>query len=247
MKRTLILVILLPIVMWGQKQHNVDEIVDQLNDMWRANSSISEMKMDIITPHWERTLQMKSWTQGEEKAFIIIEAPKKDAGTATLKLDNEMWNYLPNTGKVIKIPPSMMMGSWMGSDFTNDDLVRETSYQEDYDVSLFRPEGAEDDKLYLNMIPHEDAPVVWGKVVTTIREADYIPLRMDFYDESGELMRVMIYGDIKEIGGRTIPTTMILEPKTKEGHRTTVTYLTAQFNVNVPDDIFTLRHLKQGK
>ncbi len=247
MKKIILLITVLPLALFGQKEHNLDDIVDKLDDMWRANSSISEMKMDIITPHWERTLEMKSWTQGEEKAFILIEAPKKDAGTATLKIENEMWNYLPNTGKVIKIPPSMMMGSWMGSDFTNDDLVRESSYQDDYDVKLFRPEGAQEGRLYLEMIPHEDAPVVWGRIVTEIRESDYLPVKMDYFDEDGELMRRMRFEDIKELGGRTIPTVMVLEPMTKEGHRTTVTYVDAQFNVNVPDDIFTLRRLKQGR
>ena len=246
MKRATFLLVLLPVLLFAQ-DYDVNTIVEKLDDLWKANSSITTMQMHILTPHWERTLEMEGWSQGDDQAFILIKSPKKDRGTSTLKLEKEMWNYLPNTNKVIKIPPSMMMGSWMGSDFTNDDLVRESSYTDDYDVSLFRPEGAEDDKLYLLMIPHEDAPVVWGRVVSTIREADFMPLKQEFYDEDDELMREMILSDFTDFGGRVIPATMTLIPTTKEGHKTTVTYVKAQFNVKIDPSIFTLRHLKQGK
>ena len=121
--------------------------------------------MEIVTPHWQRTMAMDAWSIGMDKTFIRIKSPAKDKGIATLRIENEMWNYLPKTNKVIKVPPSMMMSSWMGSDFTNDDLVREFSLFEDYSYEMIRPENAVDSLLYVNCIPREDLPVVWGNVV----------------------------------------------------------------------------------
>ena len=122
--------------------HDVEAIVKKMDQLYRSETSHAEIEMQITTPHWERTLAMNVWTKGMDKTFIRIMAPKKERGVATLRIGNEMWNYLPKTNKVMKIPPSMMMGSWMGSDFTNDDLVKESSMLNDYTYKLIKPEDA---------------------------------------------------------------------------------------------------------
>ena len=172
---------------------------------------------------------------------------EKEKGTATLRIGNEMWNYLPKTDKVMKIPPSMMMGSWMGSDFTNDDIVKESSMREDYTYEFFSPDEPKEDLIYIELIPKEDTPVVWGKIETAVRSKDYLPVWQKFYDEKGNLMRIMEFKEIKEMGGRTIPTVMELTPQDEEGHKTIVRYLEAKFNIELDDDTFTLRNLQKKR
>lgn len=220
------------------------DIVKKLDELYRSESSFGELEMEIVTPHWQRTLRMKIWTKGMDKTFIRISSPQKEKGVATLRIGNEMWNYLPNTNKVIKIPPSMMMSSWMGSDFTNDDLVNEFSLIENYHYKLITPEDPERDLLYIESIPREDLPIVWGKLITAVRKGDYIPVWEKYYDEKGSLMRLMNFEDIRDFDGRKIPAVMELIPQNKEGHKTVIRYLELQFDKTVDDNIFSLRNLR---
>jgi len=158
-----------------------------------------------------------------------------------------MWNYLPKTNKVMKIPPSMMMSSWMGSDFTNDDLVREFTFLDDYHYELISPENAEEDLLYVQFRPKEGLPIVWGKIIIAVRRENYLPLWQAYYDEKGKLMRMMNFKQIKTFDGRLIPSVMELIPKHKEGHRTVIRYLNIKFDVALSPDVFSLRHLRSRR
>jgi len=166
---------------------------------------------------------------------------------ATLRVGNEMWNYLPKTDKVMKIPPSMMMGSWMGSDFTNDDLVKEYTFLQDYHFEMAAIPDPQPGLLYVKSIPLPDRPIVWGHVITAVREEGLMPKWQEFYDEKGKLMRRIDFSDIRSFGDRTIPAVMTLVPLNKEGHRTVVRYLEAAFNVPVSNDTFALRNLRTRK
>ncbi len=223
------------------------DIVAKIDQLYRSSSSYAVMEMVITTPHWSRALSLEVWTKGTEKTFIVINEPKKEKGTATLRIGNEMWNYLPQTAKVIKVPPSMMMGSWMGSDFNNDDLVRETSMLDDYDFRLIEPSQKESGTLCIEMIPHENTPVVWSKIILTVRENDYLPVREEYYDEKGKMMRLMEFKDVRRMGGKIIPATMELTPRNKVGNRTVVSYKKVDFDIPLRDDIFSLRNLKKGR
>lgn len=219
-------------------------MMKKIDRLYRSESSYAEMEMHIVTPHWERTLRMKAWTQGTKKTFIRITRPKKEEGAATLRIGNEMWNYLPKTNKVMKIPPSMMMGSWMGSDFTNDDLVKEFTLLDDYIYEFIEPEKAEEGYLYVKAVPKKGRPIIWGKQIIKVRKDDSIPVREEFFDEKGNLMRVMNFKDITTFDDRKIPAVMEMIPQEKEGKKTELRYLEAEFNANVDDDIFTLRNLR---
>lgn len=230
----------------GAAQANVDSLIHEVDRLYRAQSAYAEIEMEIVTPHWQRTLSMDSWSEGMKKTFIRITAPAREKDMATLRIDNEMWNYLPKANKVMKIPPSMMMGSWMGSDFTNDDLVKESSFFEDYTYGLVEPDSADSKLYYIDCVPHEDVAVVWGRVTVAITKTGHLPVWQKYYDEKGDLMRVMYYGDVQTIGGRTIPTTLEMVPQHKEGHRTTIRYSELEFNIRLPDDTFSLRNLRSG-
>ncbi len=223
---------------------NVEEVVRKIDELYRANSSYAKLEMEIVTPHWQRTLLMDTWTEDTSKTFIRILSPAKEKGLATLRLKNEMWNFLPRANKVIKIPPSMMMSSWMGSDFTNDDLVKEFTLVDDYSHKFIRPQDADPDLLYIESRPNEDLPIVWGKIVGAVTKNSYLPVWNRYYDEKDKLMRIIDYSEVKRLGGRLIPSVMELIPQDKDGQKTVLRYLSAEFNIRHPEEIFSLRNLR---
>lgn len=228
-------------------ENDIDNILKKMDDLYRSESSRSHVVMEVVTPRWERTLEMTVWTEGEDKTFIRIHEPRKEKGMGTLRIENEMWNYLPKTNKVMKIPPSMMMGSWMGSDFTNDDIVAEITYLKDYTYQWTEVESPEEGVVYIKLTPKEGVPVVWGYLVMAVRENDLLPVWERYYDEKDRLMRTMVFSDIRQFGTRTLPSTMEVVPANKEGHRTTVRYDQCEFDAPLEDDIFTLRNLRSPR
>ena len=224
----------------------VEKIVNFIDQLYRSKTSYAVMEMHIVTPHYQRTLKMLVWTKGMDRTFIRITSPKKERGVATLRIKNEMWNYLPKIKKVMKISPSMMMGSWMGSDFSNDDLVKESSMQEDYTYKIITPDEATPDLIYIELIPNEDSTIVWGKIVTAVRSSDYIPVWQHFYDEKGKLMRILNYKDIKTFGSKTIPSVMEMIPQNKQGHKTIIRWQDGNFDTIIEDSIFSRRNLQKS-
>jgi outer membrane lipoprotein-sorting protein len=240
----LLFIMALTIPLNGQNQQKVKEIIKSIDELYRSKSSYAEMEMEIVTPHWERTLKMDIWTKNMNKTFIRILEPAKEKGVATLRIGNEMWNYLPKTNKVIKIPPSMMMSSWMGSDFTNDDLVNEFSLLEDYHYEIIHPSDARQDLIYIKCTPKENLPIVWSHIIMSIREEDYIPVKEEYYDEKDQLIRIINYKNITIFDKRKIPSVMELIPQNKEGHKTVLHYHKAEFDISLNKDTFTLRNLR---
>ncbi len=227
----------------SQRPVSARDIVETMDELYRSDASYSEVAMTIVTPHWERTLEMNVWTKGMDRTFIRITAPPKERGVGTLRIDNEMWNYLPKVNKVIKIPPSMMMSSWMGSDFTNDDLVSEFTFLDDYTFRLIEVNDAVADVLYVECRPREGRPIIWSRVVLAVRAEDYLPIWEKYYDEDNEVVRELKFSDIKTMDGRLLPATLTMIPHDEEG-RTVINYKSIQFNPDLGNDIFTLRHLR---
>jgi len=217
-------------------------LIREMEDLYRADSSYAQLTMRVETPHYQRTMTMESTSLGTEKAFIRILSPKKDRGIATLKQDKEMWNYFPKINKVIKVPPSMMMGSWMGSDFTNDDLVKETTLADEYILQL-----TETDELYtIILLPREQTITVWGKIEYTIDKKSMVPVRQVFFEDDGTEVRVLTYKEPKQFADAMLPSVMEMVPLNKEGHKTVVIYDTLELNVDdISNELFTLRNLKK--
>jgi outer membrane lipoprotein-sorting protein len=223
-----------------------EEILDYVDDLFRGDSSQGLMAMHIVTEHWERTLELEFWSEGVDKSLIRILAPKKEAGTATLRVDKEIWNYLPKTNKVIKLPSSMMSGSWMGSHFTNDDLVKESRFTEDFTFEkTFEGQKEGQGVIEIACYPKPEAPVVWGKVQLTIRQADFLPVQILYYDEDMNLARTMVYSDIGPLGGRDLPRLMTVIPADKPREKTEVSYSELNFDVKMAGDVFSLRNLRR--
>jgi outer membrane lipoprotein-sorting protein len=230
----------------AEQTREAQDILKRVDELYRSNSSQALFEMEIVTPHWKRTLKIEAWSKGMDKTFLRILEPKKERGMTTLRIENEMWNFLPKTNKVMKIPPSMMMSSWMGSDFTNDDLVKEYTFLEDYHFEETTVDESKTGEIYIKCTPKKDRPIVWGYIIVAVSKKDDMPLWQKFYDEKGKLMREMIYRDIKTFGNRTIPSVMELISTSKKGNRTLVRYLEASFNLKIPDDTFSLRNLRSG-
>lgn len=222
------------------------EILDYIDDLFRGDSSEAHLTMRVKTEHWERTLELEAWSKGKEKSLIRILAPKKEEGTATLKSGTDLWNYLPKVNRVIKLPSSMMSGSWMGSHFTNDDLVKESRMAEDYNFEItFEGEREGENIIEITCIPKPEAAIVWGKVAVIVDAKTYIPKRIDYYDEDMEPARTLTYSDPKEFGDRTLPAKLVITPEDKPDESTTVIYEDISFNIGVPDTKFSLRELRR--
>jgi outer membrane lipoprotein-sorting protein len=222
------------------------QILDKVDKMWRGESSVGTYLMKIKTTHWGRNLRIKSWTKGLDYTLIRIEYPKKEKGVATLKVENNLWNYLPKIKRIIKVPSSLMMGSWMGSHFTNDDLVKESTLVNDYHHRItFEGERDGQEVYEITLLPKEEAAVVWGKIIILIRKRDLMPLYEEFCDEKEKPVRKMILSDVKKMGGRFLPTRMKVVPYDKPGEFTEITYVDIAFDIELPETFFSLRNLKQ--
>lgn len=230
----------------AQDAPDATEIVRRADQKMRGESSRSEITMRIVRPSWERELSMKGWSLGNRFSLILVTAPARDAGTAYLKRGNEIWHWLPDINRTVKLPPSMMSQSWMGSDFSNNDLVRESSIVTDYDHSLAGDSTVSGrDCWRIEMTPKPDAPVVWGTVVSYISMGEYLQLRTEFYDEDGRLVKTMEGSEIATLGGRTIPTRMDMIPADEEGHRTVLLYHSLQFDVGLEESFFSIQNMKR--
>lgn len=198
--------------------------------------------MSVKTARYERTFSMDTWSQGTEKSLIRITAPARDAGVSTLKVDENLWNFLPNTGRTMKVPSAMMAGSWMGSHLTNDDLVGETRLSDDYTFAEIPSPNPE--HVLIRCTPKPEAPVVWGYVDVEVRK-DGVPVSQDFYDEDGRKVRTLSFSDVQQIDGKQVAMSMLVTPHEKPGEFTKFTFKTLQFDPVLEPGFFSLQSLKK--
>ncbi len=223
------------------------EIVRKAEDLLRGRTSYFEMEMTIVKPDWSRTMGMKAWGLEPHYALVYLTEPARDKGTVTLKRGGEIWNWIPAVQKEIKIPPSMMLQSWMGSDFTNDDLVRESSVVDDYTHQLLGTDNLAGYPCWrILMIPKPEAGVVWGKIIVWISKEEYFELRADYYSEEGDLVKTFVGSNVRTIGGRTIPTHWEMIPVDKPGNKTVLDYMNAMFNPkNINEAFFSQQNMRK--
>lgn len=225
---------------------NATEIVKKADELMRAKSSYSEITMKVVKPDWSREMSMKVWALEPDYALIYITSPARDKGTVTLKRKTEVWNWLPSAQKVIKIPPSMMLQSWMGSDFTNDDLVRESSVIKDYTHKLLGEEKTSGFDCYkIQLDPKPDAGVIWGKIITWIVKESYLQPKVEYYDEDGFLVKSFVGSNPQIMDGRKIFTHWEMIPEDKPGNKTIMDYTKIQFNIKIDESFFSEQNMKR--
>ena len=224
------------------------EIVKKADDKGRGQTSQGVMTLTIVRPDWTRSITLKSWSKGTEYSLIYISAPAKEKGQVFLKRQNDMWNWIPSIERIIKIPPSMMMQSWMGSDFTNDDLVKESSIVVDYTQTLLGKEKIRDQECYkIELIPLPDAAVTWGKVITWITVDGFNQWKAEYYDEDSSLVNVMNAYNIKKLGDRDIPSRLEIIPVNKNGDKTILEMNNMVFDKPISDNFFSQQNMKSVK
>ena len=248
---TLTLALLISVSIPGAStQEPVDprDIIQRVDRVLRGESSRGVATMEVVTENWDRKVTMELWSLGTEYSLIRVRAPQKEAGTATLMADGDIWNYLPKVDRTIKIPASMMGGSWMGSHFTNDDLVKESQLIDDYDIEVAF-DGERDGVAVWEFLltPKAEAAVVWGRLEFQVRQSDDMPLWAKYYDEDGELSRTMEYSEFAELGGRLVPSVMHMHPSDKPAERTSVYYEELEFDLDVDPSFFSFRNLQRRR
>jgi hypothetical protein len=222
------------------------QILDKVDDLYRSSSSYSLGTMTVTTAHWKRSLNMEFWTKGKNKSLIRILAPKKEKGTTTLRSGNDIWNYLPKVKRVIKLPSSMMAASWMGSHFTNDDLVKESRMAEDYTFELtFSGASGGQEIVEITCHPKPEAAVVWGKVLVRARRQGYIPLFVKYFDEDLRLARTMTFSEVAQLGRRRLPSVVTMVPEDTPEESTVIQYEKMTFDLELDDEFFSLRTLQR--
>ena len=235
--------VILPILLSAQ---NATEIVRKADEKFQGEiSSQSEMTMKIVRPTWERTVTFKSWSKGKENSLTLITYPAREKGQTFLKLGNDMWNWNPSINRMIKLPASMMSQGWMGSDFSNDDVLKESSLVVDYSHTIKGSEIIEDNDCYkIELIPKSEAAVVWGKMIIWISKNQYLQLKSEFYDEDGYLIKTEYGYDIKRMDDREIPTRFVIQPAEEKGNQTIITLNSAKFNIAIKDNFFSQQNMK---
>ena len=226
----------------------VDELIRHIDELWRGETSKASMTMTVKTRRYERSMTLEAWSRGKDYSLVVIRDPVKDRGISTLKVKENIWNYLPKINRVTKVPSSMMSGSWMGSHFTNDDLVKESTYEDDYDSSISF-EGMRDGKsIYeITSLPKPEAAVVWGKVVMEIEQQTLTPYHARYYDEDGVLIRTLTFDRNKTIGGRIVPMRLSLQPEDKPNESTVILYQDISFGVPLEAGFFSLQNLQRRR
>jgi outer membrane lipoprotein-sorting protein len=216
------------------------------NKFYGEESAVSVMKMTIVRPTWERTVEFKSWNEGTEKSLTLITAPASEKGQTFLKRGNEMWSWNPSISRLIKLPPSMMSQGWMGSDYTNDDILQESSIINDYTHEIIGEDTIEGRACYIiKLVAKEEAAVIWGHKLRWIDKSDFLFLKAELYDADQYLVRTETGSRIRKMDGRMIPTRLEVIPEEEEGNKTILLIEEIEFNVSIPDQFFSQQNMKR--
>jgi len=244
MKKTVILC-LFSVLMQTVFPQEAKEIVRKAYNKMEGDSHESLMSMSIVRPSWSRTLVFKTWAKGTAYSMVLITEPAKEKGQVFLKRKNEMWNWIPSIGRMVKLPPSMLSQGWMGSDYTNDDLLKGNSWVDDYDHVMLGREVTEGYECYkIKMIPHAETAVVWGSIVVWISVQENYLLRSEYYDEDGQPVKTETASRLQQMDGRMIPTHFEIIPAGKQGHKTVVEIKSIRFNIPLDEKFFSLQNMK---
>jgi len=224
------------------------EIVAAVESRLWGSTVSGKYEMTITTPYWKRTLMLRMWMRRPDKSFVRILSPAKEAGIGSLRIKSEMWNYLPSVERVIKIPPSMMLQPWMGSDFSNDDLVKESSMINDYTHKIAGIEDYKGTEVYrVISTPKPEAAVIWGSIVYLVRKSDLMPVRQEYIDERGQIIKALTFSEIRKFGDRLLPSRWEMRPTQKPGNATRIRVVDVVFDKPIKDSIFTLRNLRRRR
>jgi outer membrane lipoprotein-sorting protein len=225
---------------------NAKEIIKKADDKMQGNSNICQISMTIVRPTYTRTVEFKNWSLGRDYFMTLITAPAKDKGQVFMKSNTDLWNFMPSINRMIKLPPSMMSQGWMGSDYTNDDLVKQTSIVNDYDQTVLGNEMIAERNCYkIEMIPHSNANVIWSKVITWIDKEKLHFLKSEYFDEEGYLVRTERSTIVKVFDNREIPSIIEIFSAEESENKTILEFISIDFDVDIQENFFTQQNMKK--
>lgn len=225
---------------------DVTALSERLDTLWTSRASIARIELIVARPDTTRTLRMRAWTMGNQRALVVVEAPERERGTATLRRDRNLWTYLPRVARTMRIPPSMMLSSWMGSDFTNDDLTQSSQYREDFTGTVVGRSDAPAGWL-VRYEAHDGVAGLWRRVEFVVNDAGTLPLEARYFDRRGQLARTLRFEDVRAMDGRTIPTRLVLSPSDHPEQHTELHYLDIDFDADVSEGTFSLTELERDR
>ena len=230
--------------LWANPKKDISKLLRHIEDLYRMESSRGEIEIEIINPNFQRKLRVKVWAKGQDFTLVRVLSPAKEKGMTTLRRRREIWNFYPKISRTMKIPPSMMMASWMGSDFTNDDLVRESSLVRDYHAKVTGASGK--NLIEVTLTPKKNTVTVWGKIRLEIDLVKRLPIKQVYYDELGRKIRTLAFRKLKNFSGRILPSELEMLPETenKRGRRTIIRYLSLQPD-QLSEAFFSIRNLRK--
>jgi len=248
MKIFVLVFLTLTVVQLQIAAQDAKQIIQNVLDLQNGKSNQAEMEMTLVRLKYTRKISMKTWSLGMDYFMIYISEPARDKGQVFLRRSNDMWNWMPNISRMIKIPPSMMAQNWMGSDFTNDDLVKMNSLVEDYEHKLIGEETIEGFPCHIiELIPKPNSAVVWGKITVWVAKDEYYQLRVEYYDEDFDLINKMEASDVKQFDDRKLPSRLVMTPLNKKGQQTIMNYKSISFSIDLPESFFSQQNMKRIK
>ena len=241
-----LLFIRLSVLSFFASAQNVEEIIQKAEDRLKGNTSYSEPTVTTIRPNWEREMKIKTWTKGDHFSVTLVLSPARDKGTVFLKRDKELWNFVPSIDRTVKMPPSMLSQSWMGTDVTNDDILRESSMKRDYDKKILGSESIEGYDCYqIELIPKAGVNSIWGKIHVWISKDENMQLKVEYYDEDDALINTILSKSIQKMDGLLQPTITEIIPANKPGNKTRMTLTVRKLNLPVDEALFTTQYMKR--
>jgi hypothetical protein len=226
-------------------EKELKEILANTDKLWVGEASEAQLSMNVKTANYSRTLELKYWVKGKKNTMVLITSPKKEKGTVTLKINDDMYNYLPKVARTVKVSSALRGGSWMGSHFTNDDLIRATLLNDSYDATVLNKSTQNKKSVWkIQLIPKKNTPTPWGKIVLELNHTDNLPMKQQYYDEDKKLVRTITYSNVKKMGDRQVPTIIKVIPESKKGEYTQLTYKKIDYSVKLNDDFFSLTRIE---
>ncbi len=245
MKASIILIFGFYFALITSNGQSAKEIIEKAYEINNDRSNFTEMTMTIVRPTWKRTIGFKTWSKTSEFSMALVTEPAKEKGQTFLKRGNEMWNWVPSINRMIKLPPSMMSQGWMGSDFSNDDLLKESSIVKDFEHSFLEAETFDNKQCYkIKLVPKPDAAVVWGALVKWISKDGLFQLKTEYYDEDNLLVKTELASNIRQMHDRQIPTHFEIVPTDKPGNKTLLDIVNVKFNIEIEDGFFSQQRMK---
>jgi len=239
-----ILLLLLPIVAFAQSYPSGKTILDKVDDNMSTKTRIMTASMEIGTERTKRTMTMKTYGEGNHKAYTEYMAPAREKGTKMLKLDNQLWIYSPSTDRTIQISGHMLRQSVMGSDMSYEDMMSDKPLLEQYKADVICTEIVDGRKCWVVTLMAIILDINYFSRKIWVDTERYVPLKEELFAKSGKLLKRITFSDVQKVAGRWYPMAFVYKDMLKDGSGTKMTIQEIKLDTTIPANVFNLGNLK---